>query len=152
MFMWRNRAQAPCCSEPGGGWSSSGVALVGLVVGLVALAGCGETESTSNDEKEPTISGFSPIKGPIGTEVSIKGTRFGKQGWNLVKFNGAVAEIAAESSSELVVIVPEDAYPTYATFGSGWECYRGFRELNGACKLISVPEHGYLSESSYGSG
>ena len=46
--------------------------------------------------------------------------------------------------------MPENAEAR--SYGDGWRCSSGYRESNGACERISVPEHGYLSESSRGSG
>ena len=38
------------------------------------------------------------------------------------------------------------------SYGSGWECERGYREDNGTCAAIGVPANAYLTNSSYGSG
>ena len=37
-------------------------------------------------------------------------------------------------------------------YGSGWECDRGYREVNAACAAVEVPENAYLADSSYGLG
>ncbi|MGV7235214.1 MAG: hypothetical protein ACQ9ET_03055 [Nitrosomonadaceae bacterium] len=38
------------------------------------------------------------------------------------------------------------------TYGSGWECERGYQAAGGACVVIKVPSHAYLTNSSYGNG
>jgi hypothetical protein len=37
-------------------------------------------------------------------------------------------------------------------YGSGWECDRGYREVNAACAAVEVPPNAYLADSSYGRG
>ena len=37
-------------------------------------------------------------------------------------------------------------------YRTGWQCDRGFRKIDGACKLVSLPENAYLTGSSYGPG
>ena len=41
------------------------------------------------------------------------------------------------------VELPENARAK--SYGSGWECERGYREDNGACAAIGVPPNAYLS-------
>lgn len=36
--------------------------------------------------------------------------------------------------------------------GSGWECDRGYRELNGACAAVKAPANAYPTDTSYGRG
>ena len=38
------------------------------------------------------------------------------------------------------------------SYGSGWECERGYRKDNMACAAIEVPANAYLSNTLYGSG
>ena len=56
----------------------------------------------------PTISGFSPTSGPIGTTVTITGTNFVATPLtsNTVKFNGKQATVSSASTTQLVVTVP----------------------------------------------
>ena len=44
--------------------------------------------------------------------------------------------------------MPENA--RVKSYGSGWECNRGYREFNGACIAIKVPPNGYLNSSGDG--
>lgn len=46
--------------------------------------------------------------------------------------------------------VPENAHPK--RYGSGWECDRGHRELEGLCPPIQVPENAYATNVPYGTG
>lgn len=56
------------------------------------------------------ISGFNPSLGPVGTEVTIRGTGFGANpSQNTVKFNGIPASVISSSSTEIVAPVPSGA-------------------------------------------
>ena len=46
--------------------------------------------------------------------------------------------------------VPKNAYLNAS--GDGWKCERGYREINEVCDVVKVPQHGFLTDSSYGSG
>ena len=46
------------------------------------------------------------------------------------------------------VELPENARAK--SYGSGWECERGYREDNGACTAVRVPANAYLANTSYG--
>ena len=49
----------------------------------------------------------------------------------------------------------ESAIPANAsanTYGTRWRCNSGFRKVDGACVVVSVPENAFLTDSSYGSG
>ena len=45
--------------------------------------------------------------------------------------------------------LPENARAK--SYGSGWECERGYRKDNGACTAVGVPANAYLTNTSYGS-
>ncbi len=48
----------------------------------------------------------------------------------------------------VAIAVPENAYPTNRTYGSGWACLHGFVEVGGtSCTEVIVPEGGYLDPS-----
>ena len=38
------------------------------------------------------------------------------------------------------------------TFGVGWDCNIGFREVGGTCAAIDIPENAYATGRSYGTG
>ncbi len=62
----------------------------------------------------------------------------------IVFISSVLSGLAAESPE-----VPEHAYITY---GDSWNCERGFKRTDDKCQSIKVPEHAFLSESSWGDG
>ena len=46
--------------------------------------------------------------------------------------------------------IPENAHSK--SYGGGWECNRGYRQVNRACSVIKLPTNAYLTDSSYGQG
>jgi hypothetical protein len=54
---------------------------------------------------------------------------------------GLVPPAAAESAAP---DLPDNAYPTGASYGPGWKCSHGYRETKGACREIQVPPNAYL--------
>lgn len=58
----------------------------------------------------PTITGFSPQIGPVGTEVVITGTNFSAQpSNNFVTINGIPVPVIASTPTTLTVLIPEGA-------------------------------------------
>jgi hypothetical protein len=55
----------------------------------------------------PTISGFTPTSGPVGTSVTISGSNF--TGATSVTFNGAAAVFAVNSAAQITATVPSGA-------------------------------------------
>ena len=49
------------------------------------------------------------------------------------------------------VKVPANGYLIDSDYGRGWECDRGYRDVDEACVAVNVPENGYFVDSSYGS-
>ena len=47
----------------------------------------------------------------------------------------------------LPIEVPENALATGSSYGRGWECRRGYREVNETCIVIKIPENAYLNAS-----
>ncbi|HTP64796.1 MAG TPA: IPT/TIG domain-containing protein, partial [Geobacteraceae bacterium] len=69
----------------------------------VALSGCG-------DGSAPSITGFSPAGGAVGTTVTITGANFDPTAANdAVSFNGTAAVISSASGTQLVASVPAGA-------------------------------------------
>lgn len=58
----------------------------------------------------------------------------------------ATTAVAQEEVSE----VPANA--TAMSYGSGWHCDRGYREIEGACAAILVPPNAFATNYSFGSG
>ena len=59
----------------------------------------------------PTITGFTPTVGPVGTSVTITGTNFDGSTLsnNVVKFNGTAATVTASTSTSITATVPTGA-------------------------------------------
>src|SRR5688572_29653891 len=58
----------------------------------------------------PTLTGFSPTSGTIGTVVTLTGTNFSTAVLdNTVKFNGTVATVSAATATSVTVAVPTGA-------------------------------------------
>ena len=58
----------------------------------------------------PTITGFSPQAGPVGTEVVITGTNFSAQpSNNIVTINGILVPVITSTATTLTVLIPEGA-------------------------------------------
>lgn len=68
-------------------------------------ASCGNFDVTAT--QAPTISGFSPTSGPVGTSVVITGTNF--TGATAVRFNGTSATFTVNSSTQITATVPAGA-------------------------------------------
>ena len=79
---------------------AAGLALAGLVIGLVAVP-----SALANGE--PTINSFSPTCGPVGTSVDVMGNNF--QGTMHVTFNGVEASFNVQSSHLVTTTVPAGA-------------------------------------------
>src|SRR5436190_1732921 len=67
-----------------------------------------DTETTTiNPSSAPTITGFTPSSGPVGTVVTISGANF--TGTTQVKFNGLAASFTAVNDSTVTATVPSSA-------------------------------------------
>ena len=55
----------------------------------------------------PTLTGFSPTSGPVGTSVTLTGTNF--NGVTAVAFNGTSASYTVNSATQIVATVPSGA-------------------------------------------
>jgi hypothetical protein len=58
--------------------------------------------------------------------------------------SGPVAAIAKDNS----VSIPKNAKAK--SFGTGWECIRGFRQSKGDCIRMKIPPNAYPTKSTYG--
>ncbi|HAS43237.1 MAG TPA: hypothetical protein DCS93_22345 [Microscillaceae bacterium] len=80
---------------------------ISVQVGNEITTSVGDFTVLSSD---PTITGFSPASGPVGTEVTIQGYNFEAiAANNLVKFNGTTAAVTNATANELKVTVPTGA-------------------------------------------
>jgi hypothetical protein len=58
----------------------------------------------------PTVAGFSPPSGPVGTDVALSGTGFSLRIYeNRVSLNGLVLPVRTASTTQLTVTIPEGA-------------------------------------------
>jgi len=71
-------------------------------IGSFQLPGCGSVTTPA----APTISGFSPQSGPVGTSVTISGTNLSGAS---VSFNGTSATVTGGSSAQVTATVPSGA-------------------------------------------
>src|SRR6266545_2401233 len=79
---------------------SACLGLAGLLVGLLALP-------SALADAGPTISSFTPICGPVGTNVDVNGNNF--QGATHVTFNGVEASVSVQSGHLIKTTVPTGA-------------------------------------------
>lgn len=86
---------------------------VGATTGKVTIEINGETVTSANDFTVvvPTIAGFNPVSGNIGSSVTITGTNFSTTAANnIVKFNGVTASISGTpTTTSIVTTVPVGA-------------------------------------------
>jgi hypothetical protein len=70
-------------------------------IGSFQLPGCSSTVPA------PTVSGFSPVQGPVGTQVTISGSNF--TGATAVTFNGTPASFSVVNDGSINATVPAGA-------------------------------------------
>lgn len=86
-------------------------ASLALLLCLFAFS-CGKDEPNDpgSVDTSPSITGFSPTSGPVGTAVTINGENFSATpANNTVKFSTATATVGSATTSSLQVTVPEGA-------------------------------------------
>ena len=78
---------------------------------VVTVAGVASNGVSFTVLPTPSITGLSPVSGPVGTAVTISGTNFGAtQGSSTVTFNGTIAtSITSWSATSIVAAVPAGA-------------------------------------------
>ena len=83
----------------------------GATSGPISVSNANGTDSSATDFTVipvPSIASFTPLEGPVGTEVTIAGSGFG--GVTAVSFNGTPASsFAIDSDSQIQAIVPTGA-------------------------------------------
>ena len=88
---------------------------VGTVTGKISvtvncMTATSATDFTIGAAAIPTITGFTPSSGPVGTSVTINGTNFSTTpANNIVKLNGTTATVSAATSTSLTLTVPANA-------------------------------------------
>ena len=76
-----------------------------FAIPVVSLALLARRASPCSSTSPPTISGFSPTSGPVGTLVTIKGTHFGAPGLQ-VAFGGTGGTPETVSAKQITIRVP----------------------------------------------
>ncbi len=78
---------------------------------ITVTVGTATATSTNNfTVPPPTITSFAPVRGIVGSSVTITGTNFSPTSANnLVKFNGITATVTSASATSLTVTVPTAA-------------------------------------------
>ena len=56
----------------------------------------------------------------------------------------ASRDTASSKGNVLAVRVPANAFPVDSSFGSGWKCQHGYRQIDDGCVAVVVPENGVL--------
>lgn len=80
--------------------------------GKITIVSGGRSVSFAEDfvVLHTTITGFNPTSGRVGTSVTVSGTNFSTViAENIVKFDDVTATVAAATSTQLTVIVPDEA-------------------------------------------
>ncbi|TMU54955.1 IPT/TIG domain-containing protein [Flagellimonas algicola] len=81
-----------------------------LLIGIVVIACKKDDDSTPPVEESHTIASFTPTSGPVGTEVTVKGTKLTNQNASAA-IRGTAASItgANTAGTELYITVPDGA-------------------------------------------
>jgi hypothetical protein len=81
-----------------------------VITAVFSLGNCSAGTDSPEVQPPPSITGFSPASGAMGTTVTISGTNFGiTPTSNTVKLNDLPAVVIYAQSSQLQVTVPEGA-------------------------------------------
>ncbi|NAY91503.1 BspA family leucine-rich repeat surface protein [Muricauda sp. JGD-17] len=77
----------------------------------IAVSSCSKDDGPSTPTAQtPTITGFTPKTGPVGTLVTITGTNFGTTASaNTVKIGSATATVGSATATKLTITVPQGA-------------------------------------------
>ena len=87
----------------------------GTITGKISVTTNCFTATSTNDftigvAAIPTITGFTPSSGPVGTAVTLNGTNFSATpANNLVKLNGTTATVTASTTNSITLTVPVGA-------------------------------------------
>jgi hypothetical protein len=127
----------------------------GATTGSIKVTvGNNSTTSTTSFEvltpaDPPTVDGFEPTYGVIGTEVTITGTNFGDQA--SVKFGDKVAEVTDVTATQLIVTVPNGAEtaPINITVGSQSVTTSDDFTVYDPTSLTLTPDADYVQNPSF---
>jgi len=62
------------------------------------------------------------------------------------------ARLSAHRDGCAAIAVPKNAFLNDQSYGSGWDCARGYRKTADACEAIILPENSYLDPTSSATG
>jgi len=82
------------------------------IIAMALIWSCGKDDgpSTPPESTKPTITGFTPTSGPVGTVITINGTNFSTTAAeNTVKIGSAIATVSNPTATKLSATVPEGA-------------------------------------------
>ena len=107
-----NGVSQPAFTVNGAGTQITAAVPSGATTGKIAVTAPGGTATSAADFTvtiaAPTITGFTPTSGPVGTSVTITGTNF--TGATAVKFNGvSQPTFTVNSATQIVAAVPSGA-------------------------------------------
>src|SRR5207245_1330773 len=87
---------------------------------VVTVGGVASNGVTFTVLPAPTITSLTPVRGPVGTLVTITGTTFGAtQGTSTVAFNGTVVEPSTGLSTRTLPSASDHVYTLPATVSNG---------------------------------
>jgi hypothetical protein len=106
-----NGTNQPTFTVNGAGTQVTAAVPTGATTGKIAVTTPSGTATSAGNftvTVAPTITGFSPNSGPVGTSVTINGTNF--TGATAVKFNGVnVTSFTVNSATQIATTVPAGA-------------------------------------------
>jgi hypothetical protein len=108
-----------------------------LLLGVVVWS----CKKDDTDEEVLSITSFSPSSAPVGTDVTITGTKFSANAAdNIVKFNGVQATVKSATSTQIVATVPVGAASGKITVTVGGATSTSVSDFTlGARTVVEVP-------------
>ncbi|UII75973.1 BspA family leucine-rich repeat surface protein [Flagellimonas sp. HMM57] len=102
--------------------------LMMLSVGMFIISCSSDDNGTTSPTtvEKPTISGFTPSSGPVGTQVTINGTNFSTTpASNTVKIGNTTATVSVATTTKLTISVSQGATTGAVSVGVGGETVTG---------------------------
>ncbi|MBS9464340.1 BspA family leucine-rich repeat surface protein, partial [Flagellimonas sp. 389] len=100
--------------------------ILSLTMFAVSCSSDDNGTTTPTPTSKPTISGFTPSSGPVGTAVTINGTNFSTTpASNTVKIGAITATVSTATATKLTISVPQGASTGAVSVGVGGETVTG---------------------------
>src|SRR6267142_1475477 len=131
-----------------GSYPTGDVGMEALTSAFTFMGWEGGDPAAAGTVQSPTISGFTPASGPVGTSVTISGTNF--TGASAVAFNGTSATFSVTSATAIQATVPAGATsgPISVTTPGGTATSSGsFTVVNGPVISGFTPSSGRVGTS-----